>query len=103
MKIIGTLMQHEVKVYSIKENFELSNNIVSKVLAFAFGLSAETERQSISQRTKEGLARVKTEGGKIGYPKGQFSINTTSIKVIVRYNYCSRKECLNQPLQGSSA
>jgi putative DNA-invertase from lambdoid prophage Rac len=46
-------MQKEVQVISIKEGFELGENISSKVLAFAFSLSAEIERQLISQRTKE--------------------------------------------------
>lgn len=53
MEILGHLMQKEVQVISIKEGFELGENISSKVLAFAFSLSAEIERQLISQRTKE--------------------------------------------------
>ena len=47
---------------TVKEGYELGNNINSKVLAFAFGLSAEIERNLISQRTKEALARKKAEG-----------------------------------------
>lgn len=38
--------------------FNIKNyNLTSKVLAFAFGLSAEIERNLISQRTKEALVR----------------------------------------------
>lgn len=70
MEILKILMEKQVKLYTIKENYELGDNIQSKVLAFAFGLSAEIERQLISQRTKEALARKKEEGMILGRPKG---------------------------------
>ena len=55
-------MERHVKVYTVKERYELGNNINSKVLAFAFSLSAEIERSMISSRTKEALARKRSEG-----------------------------------------
>lgn len=73
MTILNSLMEKNVKVFAIKEGYELGNNINSKVLAFAFGLSAEIERQLISQRTKEALARKKSEGKQLGRPKGSLS------------------------------
>lgn len=39
-------------------------------MEFAFGLSAEIERNLISQRTKEALARLKAEGKSIGRGRG---------------------------------
>jgi DNA invertase Pin-like site-specific DNA recombinase len=59
MSILHTLMEKEVKVFTTKERYELGNNISSKVLAFAFSLSAEIERSMISSHTKEALAGVK--------------------------------------------
>lgn len=73
MKILHDCMEKDVMVYTVKENYELGNNINSKVLAFAFGLSAEIERNLISQRTKEALARRKAEGMVLGRPKGSKS------------------------------
>jgi len=73
MKILHDCMEKDVMVYTVKENYELGNNINSKVLAFAFGLSAEIERNLISQRTKEALARRKAEGQVLGRPKGSKS------------------------------
>src|ERR1044071_1641139 len=55
MSILHGCMENDIKVFTIKEHYELGNNINSKVLAFAFGLSAEIERNLISQRTKEAL------------------------------------------------
>lgn len=70
MGILNRCMEKQVKVYAIKEGYELGDNINSKVFAFAFGLSAEIERTLISQRIKEALARKKSEGIKLGRPIG---------------------------------
>lgn len=73
MSILHTLMEKNVKVFTTKERYELGNNINSKVLAFAFSLSAEIERSMISTRTKEALARKRSEGMRLGRPKGRLS------------------------------
>jgi DNA invertase Pin-like site-specific DNA recombinase len=71
MSILHLCMQKEVFVLTVKEWYELWDNINSKVLAFAFGLSAEIERNLISQRTKEALARKKAEWVILGRPTGR--------------------------------
>jgi DNA invertase Pin-like site-specific DNA recombinase len=73
MSILNHLMENEVKIWTIKDNYRLGDDIQSKILAFAFALSAEIERDLISQRTKEALSRKQSEGVSLGRPRGRTS------------------------------
>lgn len=70
MRILEYCMNNGIKVYTVKDNYELGDNITSKVLAFAFGLSAEIEREMISRRTKEALEKKRQQGIILGRPFG---------------------------------
>lgn len=71
MEILHICMLKECQVWTIKDGYKLGNDLQSKVLAFAFGLSAEIERELISSRTKEALQRKKAEGMTLGRPVGR--------------------------------
>src|SRR3954447_22950637 len=91
MSILHTLMEKEVKVFTTKEGYTLGNNINSKVLAFAFSFSAEIERSMISSRTKEALARKRSEGMRLGRPKGSMSqVTKLSGKEAIIRDYINR-------------
>ena len=73
MTIFKELTEKGVTTHVIKGGFVINggdNKIQSSVLIFAFGLAAEIERELISQRTKEALARKKAGGMKLGRQKG---------------------------------
>lgn len=71
LEMIQFFIHKKVKVIAIKEGFIIEDNIQSKVLIFAFSLSAELERTLLSERTKLGLERARKQGKQIGRRKGQ--------------------------------
>lgn len=71
MNILQYFLEKNISVWTIKDGYKLGDDIQSKVLAFAFGLSAEIERKLISERTKQGLQRAKEKGVRIGRVKGK--------------------------------
>lgn len=78
MRILEICLNKNCQVWTLKENYRLGNDIQSKVLAFAFGLAAEIERNLISQRTRSSLANLKASGKKLGRP---FSAESKKLKL----------------------
>jgi DNA invertase Pin-like site-specific DNA recombinase len=70
MEILSIAAQKEINIYAVKGNWQLDNSIQSKIIAMAFSMAAEIERDLISQRTKEALAARKKAGVKLGRPRG---------------------------------
>lgn len=86
MGILQHCLAQNCQIWTLKENYKLGSDIASKVLAFAFGLSAEIERQLISERTKMSLDKLKSQGKHLGRPFGakskslKLSKNTKRVK-----------------------
>lgn len=70
MEILSIAFQKGIHLYAVKGNWRLDNSIQSKIVAMAFSMAAEIERDLISQRTKEALATRKLAGITLGRPRG---------------------------------
>lgn len=70
MGILQMCLEKDCQIWTLKENFRLGTDIQSKVLAFAFGLSAELSKSLLQARVRESLARLKANGQKLGRPMG---------------------------------
>jgi len=70
MEILSIAAQEGIHIYAVKGNWQLDSSIQSKIVAMAFSMAAEIERDLISQRTREALAARKKAGVKLGRPRG---------------------------------
>ena len=68
-EILSITVQKQVNVFAVKGDWQLDNSIQSKIVAMAFSMAAEIERDLISQRTKKALAARKWAGQKLGRSK----------------------------------
>lgn len=90
-RILEYCMNNGITVMTAKDGYTLGNDIQSKVMAFAFGLSAEIERDMISRRTKEALELRKAQGVHLGRKVGSKNSYT---KITGKENWI--KEQLNK-------
>lgn len=72
-RIMDVCLSLNVTIISLKENYRLNNDPMSKFILSVYSYAAETERMLISERTREGLAARKREGVILGRPKGSES------------------------------
>ena len=70
MEILSVATQKRINIYSVKGAWRLDQSIQSKIIAMAFSMAAEIERDLISQRTKEALRFKKAQGMILGRPPG---------------------------------
>jgi DNA invertase Pin-like site-specific DNA recombinase len=70
LQIMEHCATHKIEMHIVKNGIKIDDSLQSKVTATVLGLAAEIERDLISSRTKEALARKKAEGMKLGRPPG---------------------------------
>ena len=71
LEILTELSAKNVKVFSVKEGFQLNgNDMQSKVMRTMLSLFSEIERDLIVARTKEGIKAAKAQGKILGRPTG---------------------------------
>jgi DNA invertase Pin-like site-specific DNA recombinase len=72
MEILAICKDRKINIYTVKGNWELNDSLQSKVMAMAFSIASEIEKDLISKRTKEALAAKKVLGVKLGRPRGNY-------------------------------
>src|SRR5258708_3017931 len=70
MELLAIASQKGINIYAIKGNWRLDSSVQSKIIAMAFAMASEIERDLISKRTKEALLARKAAGIRLGRPKG---------------------------------
>jgi DNA invertase Pin-like site-specific DNA recombinase len=70
LEILQVAASRKVSVLVIKNGLRFDNSMQSKITATVLGLAAEIERDFISMRTKEALAKRKASGARLGRPPG---------------------------------
>lgn len=90
MTFLNHCLENEIAIFTTKEGYVLDDGINAKVLAFAFGLAAELERNLISQRTKEALKMRKAMGVQLGRREGshnkQYKLDKHKDYIVKRWN-----------------
>lgn len=71
LEMLETCMKRRLTVHIAKQGMVLDGSMQSRITATVLGLAAEIERELISQRTREALARRKAAGQPLGRPKGR--------------------------------
>ena len=71
LEILEYAAKNTFQVHIAKQNMKFDDSLNSKITATVLGLAAEIEREFISARTKEALAKRKAEGVVLGRPKGK--------------------------------
>ncbi len=75
LTVVEELVEKGVKVYAVKGGYRMDGSLNSKILSMVLCMASEIERDLISQRTREAIARRKLEGKPVGRPKGSYGVS----------------------------
>ena len=70
MEILALAAQKGLHLHAVKGDWQLDGSMQSTIIAMAFAMAAEIERELISQRTREALPVKKAAGMPLGRPRG---------------------------------
>ncbi len=71
ISLVNALVESKVRLMILKQNLDIKeHDMNSKIIITLFSLFGELERDLVSLRTKEALAAKKSQGIKLGKPKG---------------------------------
>ena len=89
LEILEYCARSGISVHIAKQKMVLDSSMQSLITATVLGLAAEIEREFISQRTTEALAKRKAEGKPLGRPKGKRRVAKKLIRIEISTSYTS--------------
>jgi putative DNA-invertase from lambdoid prophage Rac len=95
--LVNQLIKNKIRLIAIKQGLDITaHDMASKVMVTMFSLFSELERDLISSRTKDALASKKSQGIKLGKPKGtiqksKFDDDVEKIKELLSLGLSIRK------------
>ena len=102
MEFIAEIAKKEIRLYFTLTPFKVDNSIESKVLIFAYSLSAEISRNLCSVRTKNALKKAKANGVKLGRRTGSKNkhnkLDPFKEEIKLMLNYGSTKKFIAKKL-----
>jgi DNA invertase Pin-like site-specific DNA recombinase len=75
LEFLKAATEKEITIHIAKQNMVIDNSMNSKIVVTVLAMVSEIEREFISTRTKEALAKLKAEGKTLGRPVGSKSVN----------------------------
>lgn len=86
-EICAKVIRAGAKLKSLSPDFVVDGSIQGQALKFAIGMSAQLERDFISERTKSALKVRKERGVKLGRPEGKSKLDERKDEIVQLQRY----------------